>query len=69
VQHTFSKSNHVRSFDYDPATKEVSVFFDNEKRYTHTGVPQEAIDNWTKYRSPGEFYHAVIKRYKTKVQK
>lgn len=57
------KSNHIREYSYDPASKQLSVQFHNGRTYTHVGVPQEAFDNMQRYRSAGEFYHGVIKRY------
>lgn len=57
------KSKHIRSYTYDPQTKQLAVEFHNGKVYTHAGVPAEAFENMQKYRSAGEFYHGVIKRY------
>ena len=57
------KSKHIREASYDPATRTVLVTFHNGVRYQHRGVPQEAWDNWGRYRSAGEFYHGVIRRY------
>ena len=57
------KSPHVLYYEYDPATKLMTVAFHNGKTYTHANVPSEAFTNMQRYRSAGEFYHAVIKRY------
>lgn len=57
------KSSHIRSYSYDPAAKSLTVDFHNGKTYTHVGVPPEAYENMQRYRSAGEFYHGVIRRY------
>lgn len=56
-------SSHVQGFDYDAKTRLLTVSFKGGKSYSHSGVPQEAVDNFAKYRSPGEFYHGVVKNY------
>ena len=61
------KSSHIREVGYDDASRSMAVKFHNGKVYTHLGVPPEAFVNMQKYRSAGEFYHRIIKRYKLAV--
>lgn len=56
------KSSHIRNVAYDPASKQLSVTFHNQKVYTYAGVPQEAYANMQGYRSAGEYLHRVLKR-------
>lgn len=64
MQHLFTDSTHLTGFDYDPGSKLVTVAFKSGRSYTHAGVPAEAIANFARYRSPGQFYHGVIKKYR-----
>lgn len=56
-------SNNIDSAYYDNSTRTLLVRFKNGQWYQHYTVPLEAVQNWEKYRSPGEFYHLVMKRY------
>jgi len=55
------KSSHLTGVEYDPATRALLVTFKNGSRHLHSGVPQEAYDNFAKYRSAGQFYHYLAK--------
>ena len=55
-------SSHIQQAEYDDATKTLAVTFKTGKTYNYGGVPQEAYDNLTKYRSAGEFVQGVIRK-------
>lgn len=57
-------SSHLTHYHYDPLTRVLAVRMGTGSIYHHANVPAEAVSNFTSYRSPGEFYHMVIKRYK-----
>jgi len=57
-------SSHLTHYDYDPLARVLAVRMGTGSIYHHANVPAEAVSNFTSYRSPGEFYHMVIKRYK-----
>ena len=63
MKYDFMKSQHVLGFEYDPKAKVITVEFRNGAKYTHSAVPPEAVANFQNYRSPGEFYHGIIKNY------
>ena len=57
------KSLNVDLIEYDPTCRECHVTFkSNKKRYTHTGVPPQAFENWQKDPSAGKFYWVTIAR-------
>lgn len=61
--HTFEpKSSHIRKVTYDTDRLTMAVTFHDGRTYEHK-VPEQVYENMTKYRSSGEFYHRVLKRY------
>lgn len=56
-------SQNIGSAHYDNTQRTLLVRFKNGQWYQHVNVPPEVAQNWEKYRSPGEFYHLVVKRY------
>ena len=57
------KSSHILSAEYEPSTRAVIVTFHNNSRYLYSGVLPEAWENWQRYRSAGEYFQAIIRRY------
>lgn len=57
-------SAHIKQASYDPATRHLSVTFSTTGRtYTHSKVPPEVYEAFSRFRSAGSYYHRFIKHY------
>lgn len=59
------KSTCIDSWDYDPSTLDLDVYFvsNPSKAYTFPGVPKSVVKRWILSPSKGQFYWRVIRRY------
>ena len=59
------KSTCIDSWDYDPNTLDLDVYFvsNPSKAYTFPGVPKSVVKRWILSPSKGQFYWRVIRRY------
>lgn len=59
------KSTCIDSWDYDPSTLDLDVYFvsNPSKAYTFPGVPKSVVKRWIMSPSKGQFYWRVIRRY------
>lgn len=63
------KSTCIDSWEYNPATTELNVYFVGapEKAYLFPNVPKSIIKRWISAPSKGQFYNRIIKRYSTNI--
>jgi lysyl-tRNA synthetase class 2 len=55
----------IRSFDYSPQTRELTVEFVTGRRYVYLGVPEEAASAMRKAFAKGRYFNAHIRdRYR-----
>jgi len=54
------KSSHIKSAEYDKESHELSIVFENGKRYRYPGVPEFHYNNLLKAHSVGKYFHARI---------
>lgn len=58
-------SSVIRSFDYDPAARELSVHFRTGRRYLYFGVPPEEVEAFRTSGSLGRYFNRRIReRYR-----
>lgn len=57
-------SNNVKSLDYDPVLKNLTIVFSRrpEWKYIHHNVPQQAYSSMKSHFSLGRYYHIILKR-------
>lgn len=57
-------SSAIKSLEYDPMTKNVTIQFqNNKKKYDYPDVPIQDVVKWAKSSSKGRAYNKLIKKY------
>lgn len=64
LTHVPRRSSHILKLSYSPSVSTLAVTFKNGKTYTHAAVPRSTFDAFTRFPSPGTYYHRFVQRYK-----
>lgn len=57
-------SSAIKSLEYDPMTKNVTIQFqNNKKKYDYPDVPIQDVVKWAKSSSKGRAYNKILKKY------
>jgi len=63
-----TRSDVIRSFEYDAANRRLLITFQTGKRYTYQDVPEEIYRALQSSPSKGEYFNAHIREYFTFVR-